>query len=61
LQLILKGGSVPEDLIRLVTQICFSCALLFSGLSVLILETGEPELQKLAAGWIGAVVGYWLR
>ena len=52
---------MSEDLIRLVTQICFSCALFFSGLSVLVLETGDPELQKLAAGWVGAVVGYWLR
>jgi hypothetical protein len=55
------GRSMSEDMIRLITQICVSCALRFSGLSVLILETGEPEVQKLAAGWVGAVVGYWLR
>jgi len=52
---------MSEGMIRLITQVCISCALLFSGLSVLILETGEPEVQKLAAGWVGAVVGYWLR
>jgi hypothetical protein len=52
---------VSEDLIRLVTQVCISCALLFSGLSVLVFETGGPEVQKLAAGWVGAVVGYWLQ
>jgi hypothetical protein len=52
---------VSEDLIRLVTQVCISCALLFVGLGVLILETGDPATQKLAAGWVGAVAGYWLQ
>jgi len=52
---------VSEDLIRLITQICISGTLLFTGLGVLVLETAEPEMQKLAAGWVGAVVGYWLR
>jgi hypothetical protein len=50
-----------EDLIRLVTQVCISCALLFAGLSILVLETGDAATQKLAAGWVGAVVGYWLQ
>jgi hypothetical protein len=52
---------VSEDLIRLITQICISGALLFTGLGILVFETAEPEVQKLAAGWVGAVVGYWLR
>jgi hypothetical protein len=55
------GGSVSEDLIRLITQICISCTLLFTGLGILVFETAEPEVQKLAAGWVGAVLGYWLR
>lgn len=52
---------MSEDLIRLATQICISCTLLSAGLGILILETGDPDLQKLAAGWVGAVVGYWLQ
>jgi hypothetical protein len=52
---------VSEDLIRLITQICLSGTLLFAGLGILVLEAAEPEVQKLAAGWVGAVVGYWLR
>ncbi|MGN6586482.1 MAG: hypothetical protein ACTHKT_03290 [Solirubrobacterales bacterium] len=52
---------MSEDLIRLVTQVCISCALLFAGLSILVFETGDAATQKLAAGWVGAVVGYWLQ
>lgn len=39
-----------EDLIRLLTQVCISSALLLAGLSVLVLETGDAATQKLAAG-----------
>jgi len=52
---------MSEDLIRLVTQVCISCALLSAGLGILVLETGDVATQKLAAGWVGAVVGYWLQ
>ncbi|HYQ78715.1 MAG TPA: hypothetical protein VEP91_06360 [Solirubrobacterales bacterium] len=52
---------MSEDLIRLITQICISGTLLFTGLGILVLETAEADVQKLAAGWVGAVVGYWLR
>jgi hypothetical protein len=52
---------VSEDLIRLVTQVCISGALLCAGLGILLLELGDPATQKLAAGWVGAVVGYWLQ
>jgi hypothetical protein len=52
---------MSEDMIRLLTQVCISGALLFAGLGVLIFESGDPAAQKLAAGWVGAVVGYWLQ
>ncbi|HMI81932.1 MAG TPA: hypothetical protein VK480_09120 [Solirubrobacterales bacterium] len=52
---------MPESLIRLLMQICISCIFLIAGLSALLFEMGEPATQKLAAGWVGAVIGYWLR
>ena len=52
---------MSEDLIRLVTQVCISCAFLFAGLGILVLELGDPDTQKLAAGWVGAILGYWLQ
>jgi hypothetical protein len=52
---------MSEDLIRLVTQVCIFGALLFAGLGILVFESGDPATQKLAAGWTGATVGYWLQ
>jgi hypothetical protein len=52
---------VIEDSIRLLMQVCVSCIFLVIGLSVLLLELGDPATQKLAAGWVGAVLGYWLQ
>lgn len=52
---------MSEDLIRLIAQVCISCALLTTGLGVLLFELGDPATQKLAAGWIGAVLGFWLQ
>jgi membrane-bound ClpP family serine protease len=52
---------VLDELIHLVTQVFISCVLLFVGLGVLLFELGDPATQKLAAGWIGAVLGYWLQ
>jgi hypothetical protein len=52
---------VLDELIHLATQVFVSCVLLFVGLSVLLFELGDPATQKLAAGWIGAVLGYWLQ
>jgi hypothetical protein len=52
---------VLEDLIQLVTRVFVSCVFLFVGLSVLLFELGDPATQKLAAGWVGAVLGYWLQ
>jgi hypothetical protein len=52
---------VSEDLIRLITQVCISCAFLTAGLGILLFELGDPATQKLAAAWVGAVLGFWLQ
>ncbi|HET7455099.1 MAG TPA: hypothetical protein VFJ76_06230 [Solirubrobacterales bacterium] len=50
-----------EDLIQLVTRVFVSCVFLFVGLGILLFEMGDPATQKLAPGWVGAVLGYWLQ
>ena len=50
-----------ENLIHLITQVFVSCVFLFVGLGILLFELGDPATQKLAAGWVGAVLGYWLQ
>lgn len=52
---------MTEDSIRLFMQVCISCIFLVAGLGALLLELGDPATQKLAAGWVGAVLGYWLQ
>jgi hypothetical protein len=52
---------VLEELIHLLMQVLVSCTFLFSGLGILVFELGDPATQKLAAGWVGAVPGYWLQ
>jgi hypothetical protein len=42
-------------------QVAVSCVFLVVGLSALLFELGDPATQKLAAGWVGAVLGYWLQ
>ena len=38
-----------------------SVVLLMAGLLVLLSGHGDADLQKAAGGWVGVVVGYWLR
>jgi hypothetical protein len=52
---------MSEDSARVVTQICISWALLLAGLGILTLGVGDSATQKLAAGWVGAVLGFWLQ
>jgi hypothetical protein len=44
---------------RVVMQIIVSLAVLAGGFVLLI--SGEEQLQKFAAGFVGAVIGYWLK
>jgi hypothetical protein len=52
---------MTAESIRLRMQVCISCIFLIAGLGAFFLEPGDPATQKLAAGWIGAVLGYWLQ
>lgn len=52
-----------NDLIKPLTQVIISLGLLGSGLFILMtIDWSEnPELGAAAAGWIGVVLGYWLK
>jgi hypothetical protein len=52
---------MSEDMVRLIIQASISAVFLIAGFAVLLLEVGDPTLQKLAAGWVGAVLGFWLQ
>jgi hypothetical protein len=52
---------VKEESIHLRMQVFISCTFLLVGFGALFFDLGDPSTQKLAAGWIGAVLGYWLQ
>ncbi|HEX5983164.1 MAG TPA: hypothetical protein VFY69_03060 [Solirubrobacterales bacterium] len=52
---------MSERMIRAIMQGIVSGVCLIAGLAVLIFELGDPAVQKLAAGWVGAVLGFWLQ
>lgn len=61
------SGSVAvtaQQKVRVWMQVGVSIALLVMGFMVLIdprwLPHFDESVKKLAAGWIGAVIGYWL-
>ncbi|HEX3361191.1 MAG TPA: hypothetical protein VHS74_09400 [Solirubrobacterales bacterium] len=47
----------PELWARLVVSVIFVVA----GFAVVLFGAGEQSTAKMAAGWLGAVLGYWLR
>ena len=47
----------PEVWARLAVSTIFVVA----GLTVVLFGVGEQSSAKMAAGWLGAVLGYWLR
>jgi hypothetical protein len=50
----------PSDRVKLAMQVVVSALLLVAGL-IIILTVHSQDTQKLASGWIGAVLGYWLK
>jgi hypothetical protein len=42
-------------------QICLSAVFVAAGFAVLLLGVGQESSAKMAAGWLGAVLGFWLR
>jgi len=53
---------IPSEAnVRLLGASVLSFALLAFGFYVLLDGRSSGELEKVAAGWIGIVIGYWLK
>lgn len=52
---------MSEDMARLTIQAVVSGLFLAAGFAVLLAGVGDETLEKLAAGWVGAVLGFWLQ
>jgi hypothetical protein len=50
----------PDD-VEVAMRVCISTIFVIAGFAVLFLGFGEQSNAKLAAGWLGAVLGFWLR
>lgn len=44
-----------------VMRVCVSATFVVVGFAVLLFGVGQDSSAKLAAGWLGAVLGFWLR
>jgi hypothetical protein len=42
-------------------QLCISVIFSTAGFAVVLFGLGDQSSAKLAAGWLGAVLGFWLR
>jgi hypothetical protein len=56
-----KVGFKARIWIELICQISISFFLVFSGVMIIRSPGTTHDIQKIAAGWIGLVAGYWLR
>jgi len=52
---------MSENRVRLLMAAVISIALMVSGLYILLSENSNSDLQKAATGWIGVIIGYWLK
>jgi hypothetical protein len=43
------------------SRLAISAAFVPAGFAVLLFGVGEQSSAKMAAGWLGAVLGFWLR
>jgi len=50
-----------HETIKLFVRIGLSLILLIAGLYVLIWNIGNDSIQKASIGWIGIIIGYWIR
>jgi hypothetical protein len=41
--------------------VVISVVLLLAGLYVLLVDHANSDLEKAATGWIGVIIGYWLK
>jgi hypothetical protein len=52
---------MSENRVRLLMAVLISVALMGVGLYILLSESSNSDLQKAATGWIGVIIGYWLK
>ena len=53
---------MSENATRLIVRAVLSLGLMAAGLFILVDNpTGNMQVQQAATGWIGLVIGYWLR
>jgi hypothetical protein len=50
-----------RDDVDVVMRVCISAIFVVVGFAVLLFGLGQESSAKLAAGWLGAVLGFWLR
>jgi hypothetical protein len=50
-----------RDEAEFVIRVCVSTIFVAVGFAVLLFGAGQDGTAKLAAGWLGAVLGFWLR
>jgi hypothetical protein len=49
----------PTDA-EFVVQVCLPAIFVAAGFAVLLFGVGQDSSAKMAAGWLGAVLGFWL-
>jgi hypothetical protein len=54
-------ASLAAQYSKVVMQVVVSCAILAFSFYVILTRTDSEPIQKAAFGFIGTVVGYWLR
>lgn len=54
-------ASLAAQYSKVVMQILVSCAILFFSFYIILTRSSSEPVQKAAFGFIGTVVGYWLR
>jgi hypothetical protein len=42
-------------------RVAISAIFVIAGFAVVLFGAGEQSTAKMAAGWLGAVLGFWLR
>ena len=46
--------------VKLVVQVVLSLGLVVAGVYIIV-KNYDADTKKLASGWVGIVIGYWLR
>jgi hypothetical protein len=59
-----RGDRVSEterERAEFAMRVCVSAIFVVVGFAVLMFGVGQDSSAKMAAGWLGAVLGFWLR